>query len=284
MSVLNGGSMKLLRNPKQLALRLGIVAVLIGAVCILVPSALGQTTPEALPAGDSANVWLAGGISEVTQPEEIVQAAPLPATPWGTPVLVSPRNGTALFHYPRTTTLIWQPVVSATSYVVETAFQSGGSWAAFPPVTVTGNSNSFYTFDFIGDQKGRWRVTAFNGTVYSPPSAWWTFSYNTKPQMATPIQTNPFNNEIFGHYPRTLTLSWKMVPAAAGYKLEMAFCDSTKTTCASYPIVTITDPLQSKYTFSFVGAQPGKWRVTTLGGTSYRDSTASGWRWFTFTQ
>ena len=151
-------------------------------------------------------------------------------------------------------------------------------------MTVTGNSNAFYTFSFVGDQKGRWRVTAFNGTAYSSPSTWWTFSYNTKPQMATPIQTNPANNVVFGHYPRTLTLSWKMIPAAAGYNLEIAYCDSTRTTCVSYPVVTITDPLQSDYTFQFVGAQPGKWRVTTLGGTSYRDSTASAWRWFTFTQ
>ena len=38
----------------------------------------------------------------------------------------------------------------------------------------------------------------------------------------------------------------------------------------SYPIVTITDPLQSDYTFEFVGAQPGEWRVTTLAGTGFR--------------
>jgi hypothetical protein len=195
-----------------------------------------------LPAGASANVWLAGSqaIVEAAQPEQTVPSAPLPATPWGTPVLVSPRNGTALFHYPRTTTLIWQPVLTATAYVVEAAYLSGSTWTAYPPVTVTGNSNAFYTFAFVGDQKGRWRVTAFNGTVYSSPSAWWTFSYNTTPQMATPIQTNPANNEIFGHYPRALTLSWKMVPAAAGYNLEIAYCDSTRTTCVSYPIVTIT--------------------------------------------
>lgn len=276
--------MKGMTKQRKDFFRLGIIAVLAGALCILVSSALGQTRPEALPAGASANVWLGQAIAETTQPEQIVPATPLPSTAWGTPVLVSPISGTALYHYPRTTTLIWQPVDTATSYVVEAAFLSGTTWSAYPPVTVTGNSNAFYTFSFVGDQKGRWRVTAFNGTVFSSPSAWWMFSYNTTPQMETPIQTNPANNVIFGHYPRTLTLSWKMVPAAAGYKLEMAYCDSTRTTCVSYPVVTITDPLQSDYTFQFVGAQPGKWRVTTLGGTSYRDSTASAWHWFTFTQ
>lgn len=277
--------MKRMEIQEPLVVRLGIVAVLAATLCTLVPSALGQT-PEALPAYASANVWAAGGqtIDETPQPEQIVPETPLPATPWGTPVQVSPRNGTALYHYPRTTTLTWQPVVSAVSYVVEAAYLSGSTWNAYPPVTVAGNSNAFYTFDFVGDQKGRWRVTAFNGTVYSAPSAWWTFSYNTRAQMATPILTNPANNEIFGHYPRALTLSWKMVPAAAGYKLEIAYCDASRTVCTSYPPVTISDPLQSDYSFYFVGAQPGRWRVTTLGGGVYRDSTASAWRWFTFTQ
>jgi len=263
-------------------LRFGILAVLIG-ILSLVPSASGQT---ALPAGTATDSSAAAGPAsiETTQAEEAVGATLLPATPWGTPVLVSPKNGTKLYHYPRTTTLIWQPVTSAVSYLVESAFASGSTWSAYPPVTVTGNSNSFYTFDFIGDQKGRWRVTAFNGTTYSAPSGWWTFSYITKPQMATPVLTNPANNQVFGHYPRTLTLSWKMAPAAAGYKLEIAFCDSTRVNCSNYTPVTISDPLQSKYTFNFVGAQPGKWRVTTLGGSLYLDSAASAWRWFSFTQ
>jgi hypothetical protein len=278
--------MKRMRDARQYVFRLGTIAVLFSTLSALVPSALAQATPEALPAGASANVWLAGrqSVVETTQPEQSVPTASLPATAWGTPVLVSPRNGTSLYHYPRTTTLIWQPVDTAVSYVVEAAYLSGSTWVAYPPVTVTGNSNAFYTFDFIGDQKGRWRVTAFNGTVYSSPSAWWTFSYNTVPQMETPIQTNPANNEIFGHFPRALTLSWKMVPAAAGYTLQIQYCDAGRANCVSYPDVTITDPLQSDYSFSFIGAQPGRWRVITLGGTTYRDSTASAWRWFTFTQ
>jgi hypothetical protein len=284
MSPLNGGNMKRIREPKKDVVRLGIIAVLIGILCVtLVPSASGQTASEAqtLPAGISTDGVPAAAqeIIETTQPEEIVEV-----TPWGAPVLVSPKNVTALYHYPRTTTLAWQPVTSAISYVVERAFLSGSTWNPYPQVTVSGNGNASYTFDFIGDQKGRWRVTAFNGTSYSAPSAWWTFSYNTKAQMATPTLTNPASNQIFGHYPRTITLSWKMAPAAVGYKLEIAFCQPDRTTCANYTPVTISDPLKSAYTFSFVGAQPGKWRVTTLGGSLYRDSSASAWRWFSFTQ
>jgi len=253
-----------MRKPANTVVCCGIVAVLIVILSTaLAPSAVAQTAPEIQPPA--------------------LQAF-LQNTPWGTPVLVSPRNGTALNHYPRTTTLAWQPVDTATAYVVDAQYLSGGTWYSYPSVTITGNANASYTFTFIGDQKGRWRVTAYNGVAYSSPSAWWTFSYNTIPQMPTPVLTNPANNEVFGHYLRTLTLSWKQVPAAAGYKLEIAFCNSDKVTCSSYPVVTITDPLQSDYTFSFVGAQPGKWRVTALASSGYRNGTASAWRWFSFTQ
>jgi len=244
-----------------------LTAVLAGALCTLVPCALSQEAPQ-------------------TAPEEQPAAALglYQATAWGAPVLVSPANGTALNHYPRTTTLAWQPVTGAVSYLVEAAYLSGTTWVAYPTVTVSGNSSSSYTFAFIGDQKGRWRATAFDGTNYSPASAWWTFSFNTRPQMPTPTLTGPANNVVFGQYLRTLTLSWKMVPATAGYNLEIAYCDAARVTCVSYPTVNITDPLASDYTFNFVGAQPGKWRVTALGGGTYRDSTPSAWRWFTFTQ
>ncbi len=277
--------MKGIRKLGKDVLRLGVIAVLAGAFCTMAPSALSQTAaPEALPAHESASVGQFGWqrTVETTQPEPIAQTVQPETTPWGTPVLVSPANGTALYHYPRTTTVIWNPVTSAVSYLVESAFLSGSTWVAYPEVTVSGNTNTFYTFTFVGDQKGRWRVTAFDGTNYSAPSAWWTFSYNTTPQMETPILTNPANNVVFDQYPRTITLSWKMVPAATGYYLEIAYCQAGEIDCVSYPAVTISDPLASDYTFSFVGAQPGKWRVTTLASSPYRNSAPSAWRWFSF--
>jgi len=153
--------MNRIRDSKQYVVRLGLIAIL-ASVCTLVPSASGQTMPEALPAGASANVWFAGGeaIVETPQLEQIVPTTSLAPTPWGTPVQVSPRNGTALFHYPRTTTLVWQPVDTATSYVVEAAYLSGSSWTSYPPVTVTGNSNSFYTFNCFAAHQGQSDIRA----------------------------------------------------------------------------------------------------------------------------
>ena len=44
-----------MRDRKQFVIRLGMIAVLIGTLCTLVPCALGQTRPEVLAAGASAS-------------------------------------------------------------------------------------------------------------------------------------------------------------------------------------------------------------------------------------
>src|SRR5437660_8643523 len=38
---------------------------------------------------------------------------------------------------------------------VEAAYLSGSSWTSYPPVTVTGNSNSFYTFNCFAAHQGQ---------------------------------------------------------------------------------------------------------------------------------
>jgi hypothetical protein len=97
-------------------------------------------------------------------------------TPLATPTLLSPADGSVFSNFPRTTTLRWAAVAGANRYVVERAFLSGG-WAPYPAVTV---STTTFTFDFIGAQPGRWRVTAQDATGTRPssqPSGWFGFQY-----------------------------------------------------------------------------------------------------------
>jgi hypothetical protein len=99
---------------------------------------------------------------------------PTPKPTLATPVLLTPKDGSLFGHYPRTTVLTWQPVPGATKYRVEREFY-GGVWVAYPVVEVASTS---FTFDFVGAQPGRWRVTALDdigGT--SLPSDWWNFRY-----------------------------------------------------------------------------------------------------------
>ncbi|MEA2765755.1 MAG: eukaryotic-like serine/threonine-protein kinase [Gemmatimonadaceae bacterium] len=78
---------------------------------------------------------------------------------------------------------------------------------------------------------------------------------------------NSFSFDIF---PRNTTLAWLPVPGAASYHVVTEhgeFC-SGPTTCAAWVdnglgTATVTDVT---YTFGFVGAQPGRWRVTAFDG------------------
>jgi hypothetical protein len=196
------------------------------------------------------------------------------------PSKVSPAIDQVLYHYPRTTTLAWKPVPGATGYEVEYAY-SDGTWHSYPIKTVDGNVNTHYTFDFVGDQPGRWRVKALSPTGNSAWSLYRGFSYTTqKPRLPTPVKTSPLDGTIFYHYPRTTTLAWKPVPGAASYTVERQYCLGSQ--CWPYDDVTVTNPT---LTFDFVGAQPGKWRVTANAPNDLTLNSAPAlWRGFSYTR
>jgi len=230
-------------------------------------------------------------------PEALDESAASPAlgmTAWGTPVLVSPNSGTYLYNFPRQVTLAWNLVSTATYYQVERAYWNGSTYVT-TTTWVNANysgalTNASYSFVGVGDNTFRWRVRAYKPSVYTPWSSYWYFYFRTKPTMATPVLINPYIDEVFDHFPRTTTLSWKALPGAWGYKVEIAYCNDAKTVCTPYPPVIRVGYLNSYYQFAFVGAQPGRWRVTALGDDpakttphTYYDSPASAWRWFSYT-
>ncbi|HTX60953.1 MAG TPA: hypothetical protein VMC48_01470 [Methanobacterium sp.] len=199
-----------------------------------------------------------------------------------TPTLTSPANGVTLNHYPRTTTLAWKPVTSATYYKVERQYQGGSTWTSYPVVYVYGNTNTHYTFNFVGDQQGRWRVTAYGTSgTYSNPSSWYYFSYKTKFALATPKPISPANGANLYNYPRTTTLTWTQVPGATGYKIEKQFYSGGVWSSSS--TATVSGVHNTCYTYNFVGMQPGRWRVTALDSTgNFYNSLASVWYYFTY--
>jgi hypothetical protein len=100
-----------------------------------------------------------------------------------TPTLVSPVNNQVFSHYPRTTTLAWNPVAGATGYVVtvdaclDRQVSSGSVWQNVQKLIVPTNA---YTFNFNGAQPGRWCVFAIDSTnahQQSAPSPWRIFTY-----------------------------------------------------------------------------------------------------------
>lgn len=106
------------------------------------------------------------------------------------PVQLSPRPDAVFDHLPRTTRLEWEAVEGAASYTVEVDFCDGrrrrDELTCVAPQThvlrdgppTKGLTQTFYEFNFIGAQPGRWRVWAVDAEGREGfKSEWRTFVY-----------------------------------------------------------------------------------------------------------
>jgi hypothetical protein len=195
------------------------------------------------------------------------------------PVQQSPADKTLFTNFPRNTRLSWQAVGGAVRYQVEIQCDVCGSipWTPWKTDTTTATS---YTFTWVGDNVGRWRVTAIaaDGTA-GTSSGWWQFAYRTPPPLLTPpVQLSPADNTLFTNFPRTTRLSWQAVGDAARYQVEIQcdVCGSTPWTPWKTDTTTATS-----YTFTWVGDNVGRWRVTAIAadGTT---GTSSSWLQFRY--
>ncbi|OPX79471.1 MAG: hypothetical protein A4E45_00627 [Methanosaeta sp. PtaB.Bin039] len=105
--------------------------------------------------------------------------------------------------------------------------------------------------------------------------------------LPAPVQVSPVSGSVSDKYPRTTTLRWKPVEGAASYTVEIdcyhccqsgAWCTDVGDTWSVVPDITDTS-----YTFDFVGAQPGRWRVWAVSS-SGAEGTKSGWWEFKYTR
>jgi hypothetical protein len=199
----------------------------------------------------------------------------------GTPILVSPADGALFTNFPRNTTLKWMGVTGAAKYLVEVQCDTCGStpWVPWITTTVTGTS---YSFVWVGDNVGRWRITAIapDGTK-GPASAFRQFRFKTGPTLLpAPVLVSPANGAVFNNFPRTTTLRWQPVTGAAKYLVEVQ-CD----VCGSTPWVPwiTTNVTGTSYTFDWVGAQSGRWRITAISAAGTKGSP-SAFRTFRYTR
>lgn len=100
------------------------------------------------------------------------------------PTLTSPTCGSTFSNFPRTTTLKWNAVSGAASYIVEVDCYhccESGKWCTEVGKThirKTGITATEFTFDFVGAQPGRWRVSAVDSKgKEGAKSAWCNFTY-----------------------------------------------------------------------------------------------------------
>jgi hypothetical protein len=98
--------------------------------------------------------------------------------------------------------------------------------------------------------------------------------------LPAPLPISP-NNAIFSGFPRRTTLNWTNVAGATSYGVEVQYCQSPGArNCSAWINTTTSTPT---YTFDFIGAQSGRWRVWARDATG-RVSAVSEWRVFEYTQ
>lgn len=106
-----------------------------------------------------------------------------------------------------------------------------------------------------------------------------------------PKLISPENSSIFEHYPRSLTMDWESSsgPGTITYVLEYGYtwCFSSDNKydmgewvadCTNYYSLIYLS--ETSYSFDFVGAQPGRWRVKAES--EYGESEWSEWFYFRF--
>jgi len=107
-----------------------------------------------------------------------------------------------------------------------------------------------------------------------------------KSDLPAPERISPANGTVFDNFPRKTTLKWTEVPGAASYTVELdcfhccvkdRWCTDVK---GAYHFVT--DLKKNEYTFNFVGAQPGRWRVWVIDKEG-KESATTDWWTFDFT-
>jgi hypothetical protein len=114
--------------------------------------------------------------------------------------------------------------------------------------------------------------------------------------LAAPVQLAPAENEKFDHFPRTTTLKWAKVEGAVSYEVEVDYCQGLGAPAGRLlneclrpaPHVFSFNPAMKQnttqdttYTFSFIGAQPGRWRVWAVDEEG-RNGFKSPWRMFSY--
>jgi|SRR5882672_7121233 len=101
--------------------------------------------------------------------------------------------------------------------------------------------------------------------------------------LPAPKLVSPEHLSHFDHYPRKTVLVWEAVPGAAGYRVETDFQYSGLWASEDHGYAHAVDVTATTYTFDFVGAQPGRWRVWAFDA-SGREGVKSEWREFVYSR
>jgi hypothetical protein len=106
-----------------------------------------------------------------------------------------------------------------------------------------------------------------------------------------PLQVSPVDGSTFSNYPRTTTLQWQPLPGYNDYIHRITYTidieywlpsidPSIPSKWTTMETVSNLDMQQSAFTFDFIGAQQGRWRVWAVDSRGIPGPKSS---WWTFT-
>jgi len=151
-----------------------------------------------------------------------------------------------------------------------TAFYKTGFSETIIVLHAVGNQLKANTFTHFTDNSGRSNYTG----VY-------TFNRAAPQGLTAPVQVSPANGTVFNNFPRHTKLDWKPVQGAARYGLEIdcfGCCQAGKwCTDVGGKYINVPSVNATEYTFDFVGAQPGRWRVWAIDAQGHAGPKSPWW-------
>jgi len=155
-------------------------------------------------------------------------------------------------------------------------FETAGTKDVFANLTRNGGSGDTITGDV-------WLQVSAPVEVSSEPAYFEIYCERPAP----PVQISPPEGSVFEHYPRTTTVTWAEVQGVYSYGVEVdcyhCCAEGEWCTDVGQTWFVTSEIYETNYTFDFVGAQPGRWRVWAI----YPDGTEgpkSGWWEFRYLQ
>ncbi len=104
--------------------------------------------------------------------------------------------------------------------------------------------------------------------------------------LPAPKQTTPADGVELTAVPRVTKLEWEPVETAVSYRIEVDYCDGFKSRreCLDpQPHASIGDSKlvqTTSFEFAFVGAQPGRWRVSAIDANGKEGFKSPWWTFF----
>lgn len=152
----------------------------------------------------------------------------------------------------------------------------------FRPASASGASVEAKGVFELGRPDPNVSTKSSNPSLPVTPQALSSASSPTDGTLPAPKLISPYDGAVFDGIPRRTICRWEPSPGAASYLFEWDFSSDGVWDSVAKNRLGMGFLVQgTEYSFDFVGAQPGRWRVWPISATGQR-GTPSEWRGFRY--